>query len=472
MIHDDVMRVITLLPAIAAASFLFIAAPAYAQQQTAFGKKFAPYSEQRRKEAFEELRKMRLEQDRASPTKNGMLADELLRDISEDINADPPKPVAPMLEEWLTVYPKIPPGSQRFLAVRALYLANTLKSPQATRPSGRRSVYPVPAKKAASQSTAYEMPPKALVDKMIACVLNAAVANDWFPRTDLTRELQQVANDSNLDQKLRDNAARSLDKKPLPIDSHFDELLTTTEWMLTHDRLTAHKKIQRVNYKPYQLSWQRKFDKENALPGGKLKEQVAGPVKQIKVRVFTPADSRRLKDLLSELKYFYETLPNSSKEIFAARVLAVTSELLRSNLSSQSDDLFWQVFASLDPKWLEHDEILLELMYNHSFYLQTYDLPSAEKILLKEIEMQDLFYGGIPSNLNLRYVLGDVYDEMHRFKESKEQYEIAREIEERLIRTSIVRANSLMERDYQIRCGTYIPIPSPQTHLDEDSTLD
>jgi hypothetical protein len=175
--------------------------------------------------------------------------------------------------------------------------------------------------------------------------------------------------------------------------------------------------------------------------------------------VFPDVESANLRDLLRSLTKLYPKLPIESQECFANRLLELTGHLSLSNLELEADALFEVVFKSIDPTWLEHNAIETQLQ----MYAPQFQNPlKAEKMLLKVMELQDMFNGGLPYNDNLRWVLGDLYDRMGRYSDSQKQYEIGNEINERRVRTGILRASHLMERDYKIRNGTYVysaPVP-------------
>ncbi len=182
-------------------------------------------------------------------------------------------------------------------------------------------------------------------------------------------------------------------------------------------------------------------------------------MKSVSFHVLPETESVKLLKAINLVYDHYAKLSSPSKEVFAGRVLGVTADLQYSNLHTAADALLWKVFRSIDSTWVEHNDIESQLLNNSSFYEQTYDLPKGEKILLKVIEMQDSFYGGIPSNDNLRVALGDLYDEMGKHTQAQEQWEIAKAIDERLVSTSIIRADQVMERFYSLRTGTYRPKP-------------
>jgi tetratricopeptide (TPR) repeat protein len=389
------------------------------QQQTLFGKRFEPYSEARRDKAFADLQRGRTDRARKIyDTRNGMLANELQIQMSS-YTADLAERTS-ALEEWLAVYPKIPSGSQRFLARHALYIAREKKS-----------------------------------NEIVSKVLAAALKNNWFPYPDLTKELELLSSNASLNQSIRDKARLALSKKPLEVDAKFDALLRTAEELVESSRGIARVEIQKLDYKECRLSWEPKFIKGITDADGRLKEHVAQYPKSLSIVVFPEVESKELIDSLNSLTDLYPNLPPESQEIFAARLFALTERLQASNLQVAADTLFWEVYKSLDSTWLEQNDIETKLSSNAGFYVNTGDLAKAEKIYLKVVGIEDLHYGGIPSNDNLRWVLGDLYDRMGNYDESRKQYAIAKEIDERLVRTSIVEANNFMDRDYEIRVGTY-----------------
>jgi hypothetical protein len=451
------MKRISLRITIVILQFAISSAGAHAQQQTLFGERFAPYSEEKRTKAFDNLREMRINRDRIIfGTSNGMLAEELQMELIPPTSKIVPPAMAPAFHEWLEVYPKIPSGSQRFLARHALYLASEIRKHLAH--WKRQPGSDLEGESRESEFTGAQVESSSEVaNQMVSRVLAAAMSNNWFPYPDLTRELELLSGDQSLDQTLANQARAVLTKTPLEIDSKFDALLRNAEVKVESSESLARVETQRVDHTPYRLSWWPKFIEGNKKPDGAPKEQVAGHIETVTTTVLPAAESAKLIDLMNAITDLYASLPDSSKEVFAGRVLGLTEKLQRSNLHVAADALLWEVFRSIDPTWLENNEIETQLLCNSSFYVQNYDLAKAEKIELKVIKMQDLFYGGIPSNSNLRWVLGDLYDEMGRYDESKKQYEIARQIDERLVRTSIVRADESMDKDYKIRTGEYVP---------------
>jgi tetratricopeptide (TPR) repeat protein len=458
-----------------------------------FGKTYLPYSEERRQQAFEDLRKLRIERDRRLfGTSNGMLAEELQMELvpRQRYSSTPGSIPGPVISEWFAVYPKIPSGSQRLLARHALYLAteirgmrspiyeNALAARKRTAEilAGEsitseaitaeaivkgRAAKAVTDKSLADEVIADKLRSAKIANEMVGCVLTAALAHNWFPYLDLTISLKALADDVHLDQSLRKQALAVLARQPLKIDLDIDSMISEADKLVKSGQAKARIESRKSAYKLGRLSWYPKFLKSIQNPDGSLKEQVAGePSMEFKTAVFPEVESANLTDLLSSLTELYPKLPIESKECFASRLLELTGHLRFSNLQLETDALFEVVFKSIDPTWLEHDAIETQLQINAP---QFQNPPKAEKMLLKVMELQDMFYGVLPYNDNLRWVLGDLYDMMGRYNDSLKQYEIAKEIDERRVRTGILRASDFMERDYKIRNGTYVysaPVPS------------
>jgi tetratricopeptide (TPR) repeat protein len=462
--------------------------PANAQSQTLFGKTYLPYSEERREQAFEDLRKLRIERDRRIfGTSNGMLAEELQMELvpRQRYSSAPGTISGPVISEWFAVYPKIPSGSQRLLARHALYLATEIRGMRTSIYENALVARKSPARVLAGESINSEAlvkvraakvaTDKSLADediadkvrsakianKMVGCVLTAALAHNWFPYPDLTISLKALADDEHLDQSLRKQALAVLARKPLKIDLKIDSMIIEANKLVESGQAKARIESRKSTCKLGQLSWYPKLLKSIQNPDGSLKEEVAEePSMELKIAVFPEVESANLASLLSSLTKLYPKLPTESKECFASRLLELTGHLRFSNLQLETDALFEVVFKSIDPTWLEHNAIETQLKI---YAPQFQNPPKAEKMLLKVMELQDMFYGGLPSNDNLRWVLGDLYDRMGRYNDSRKQYEIGKEIDERLVRTSILRASDSIERPYKIRNGTYVysaPVPS------------
>jgi hypothetical protein len=266
--------------------------------------------------------------------------------------------------------------------------------------------------------------------------------------------------DPTVSQRLKDQANRVLAQKQPVIDVEFDSLLSSTEELLKSTEGRFPTKTRKVDWRHHQLSWYPKFLAAITEPDGRLKEHVGTTLKKVEIVMFPAEASAKVADSLNSLSYFYRMLPDSSKEIFAGRVLRIAQQLQFSNLHAQADSLLWVVVVTMDPTWLESNEIESNLNQSSPYYSQTFDLAKAVKLELKVMEIQDLHNGGMPSNDNLRWVVGDLYDEMGNYTESRKQYHIAKEIDERLVRTGISDANEFMDRDYYTRMGKYV---SPYT---------
>ncbi|HEY9717053.1 MAG TPA: hypothetical protein V6C69_06280 [Trichormus sp.] len=426
-------------------------ASAAEQKQTLFGEKIDP-CRPTAEQAFDDLRKLRTERARKLfGTKNGMLAAEL-QDQMFLHSAQSYQPNAEALDEWLSVYPQIPSGSQRYLARYALYHARMMLDR-----NGYSRHHTEPDRTKIQEAPHADVSPST---KIIACVLRAALANNWYRNADFDAELRAVMNDRILSQELRDQAKEVFAQPPPAIDAKFDSVLRSTEELVKPIEGLARTEKRNVDWRHHQLSWEPAFRAAITEPDGRLKEHVGTAVKQVKLIKIPSDTSAKLADAFNTLSNFYCSLPASSQEIFAGRVLRVVVPLQFSNLHLTADALLWKVFDTIDPTWLEYSEIEAHLLQSSPYYAQTYDLAAAVKIDLKGVEIEDLHNGGIPSNDNDRRGLGDLYDEMGNYEESRKQYEIAKEIDERLVRTGILDANEYMDRDHNIRMGKYV---SPYT---------
>ena len=433
-------------------SLLITSASASEQKQTLFGEKIEA-CRQSRDQAFDDLSRLRTDRARKLfGTKNGMLACEVQEQMFLPTLY---RPKAEAIEEWLNVYPKIPSGSQRCLARPAIYCARLMSD--RGRFSPRHGL--LEPEKAQVQGATNDANASAST-KIIASVLQSALANNWFRDASLDEELRALMRDRTLSQKLKDQAGEVLAQQPPNIDAEFNSVLRSTEDLTKPTEGLARTKKRKVDWRHHRLSWERTFRAAITEPDGRLKEHVGTSVKEIKTTKI-PADmSAKLANSLNSLSYFYCRLPASSQEIFAGRILRVAQQLQFSNLHPAADALLWKVFDTIDPTWLEYSEIETNLCQSSPYYSQTYDLAKAVKLELKVIEIEDLHYGGIPSNDNERWALGDLYDEMGNYEESRKQYEIAKEIDERLVRTGILDASEFMDRDYDMRMGKYV---SPYT---------
>jgi tetratricopeptide (TPR) repeat protein len=420
---------------------------ANAQEQTLFGKKFPTYSQAKRDESWEVLRELRTSRARILyGDANGLLTLELQNQVQKYMY----KPEAPEMEhaaeEWLEHYPHIPSVDQRWLSRHALFIARETRAPY-VRPPRMGCEYPPknlprdPGK------------PPAFTTKMISSVLDAALAGHWLPYPDLTEELKLVAEDKSLDGALREKAKTVLAQKSPESESNYDSMISVTEELADSALNHAHKQVKKMFAKP--CSWWGKFESAITNADGTLKEAVAGlqyPIQEITI------ESDKLESLrqdLDSLARMWDRLSSESKELFAARTLKITGELQDSNAHVEADRLFWKVFDSIDPTWLDENQVEYQLSLNQSCYRRQNELAKNLKIQLKCIEMRDEQNGGIPWDSNQRYVLGDMYDLIGKYAESKQQYEIARRIDERQVRTCILEANHFMDRDYEMRMGTY-----------------
>ncbi len=226
---------------------------AHAQEQTLFGKQFEPYSESRRDRAFEDLAKLRT--DRALKLygcSNGMLLYELegqLRELASDSEL---AAIAPIFKEWLSVFPQSPAGSQRWAARHALFISRQMRA-QSSSSGGTNSVdakshSPIVVENTACLKMANEMTSK---------VLAAALQSNWFPYTDLTQELQLLLTDPKVDPSMKKQAETVLSRKPLAIDTTFDESLRDAEFLTKISQPLGRIEIQKLDYEPYQMEWCR-----------------------------------------------------------------------------------------------------------------------------------------------------------------------------------------------------------------------
>lgn len=423
------LKNLALLLVIACWSSFLVILGASAEVQKLYGKNIEPYSEARRKAGILAGQKFRKERARSLfGYSNGMLAQEIQQQLNPDANA---LELTLAIEDWLAVYPKIPSGSQRFLATHAVSLADRIE--QRMSPGGKKLRY--------SSFGIQQREPVSLVEKtkllelankMKFEVSTAAKNNHWIPGQYIGNQFTQA---------------------PTQADLNFKKTLTETEQLIIACKARAEVKTEKLFPKPPVLSWWPSYIASITNPDGSLQEE--GGAKQrddITLIKFAPNDSDRLAYLLNALSKLYLLLPDTSKEAFAGPVLGCTKELQYSNLQSETDDLFWNVFNSINPTWLEHNEIEFQLHQNTSYYFQK-EQAKAIRIFQKIMELEDMFDGGLPHDPHLRILVGDLYDQMGMYKDSRKQYEIAKEINERLVGSGIIEAHEYMNREYRIRMG-------------------
>jgi len=192
----------------------------------------------------------------------------------------------------------------------------------------------------------------------------------------------------------------------------------------------ARRETQQLDYKPYYLSWWRDGSADVHFR------------KTMNAAVLSKNESEKILEILNSLINLYPTLSPANQHLVATRIMDVTPKLLETNLHFATDTLFWEVFRSIDLAWLEDSQIEAALGANNSFYFQTWDLSRSEKILLKITEIQDFFDGNMASQVNIRTVLGDLYDLMDKPEQAKQQYEIANAINEKLVHDGFLDGSS------------------------------
>ncbi|MBS2007133.1 MAG: hypothetical protein JST01_08830 [Cyanobacteria bacterium SZAS TMP-1] len=363
------------------------------------------------------------------------------------------------IERWLAEFPKLAANQQSAIAPRALYCALVLRKKKQRRLIPRRCSFGyVPEDP--SLVEADEAKSLDISTQIIATVLDAALTGDWVPTDQFTANLRRILLDNTIDEAQRAKARKLLTKAPPADWKQFKQALTSAQVQVKAALAHARKKETAIPDPLPPPSWQAKFMKSITEPDGRLKEHVAqaGTPTQI-MHTFPLAEASRLTVCLAHLGELYQQLKPVRQEIFAADLIHLASDLQLSNVGIAAEKLLWRVFDTIDVKWPEHNAVESELQ-SYPFGYRVSTAQKKIKLYRKVLELEDYYNGNQPTNSNLRWVVGDLYDQTGKYKESKEQYDMARAIDRRCTSKGNSQYVPFADRDYAIRMGTYV---SPYT---------
>jgi hypothetical protein len=349
--------------------------------------------------AFADMKAARIAKYRSLyGTKNGLLLAEVQMDMSAAYTLNDLARTQECLKEWLQLYPKVPIDAQRAMARHALYIGQLmLENP--------------PDKSSVGMS-------------IINCVLDISENACWYKDDDLMSEFAQVAANRHLDAHRHAQAIRAMGSEPSAKVISADKFVKIIEDKLNTCMNGCRKEVQPVDYLPYKVSW--------------MKTKESNAAQTATTYVLSSSDSAVLLGAITELIPLYETLQDSDKQIFSARIMQCTPKLQLTNLHFAADTLFWTVFRGINPFWLHGNQNQTAVGANVPFYYQTYDLPKAEIVLKKELEILELFDENRSSEVNLRMEYGDILDQMGRHADSIEQYELARAVNAKMKNSGIM----------------------------------
>jgi hypothetical protein len=366
-----------------------------------------PYTavENQRKRAkfFDDCAERRMHKDRMHfGMTNGLLAQELQMRLGGDLTDNRTDRLISVVTEWLEVFPKIPCASQNYLAGQALHFAKELHNDKVEAQSryGLVEARPHP-----SWTNEYSY----LGAKMEACLAAAA-----------TKAALTMVPEENAFQ------ARTL--------TH------DLEAKLTQCFPSKQTTMQQV----YPIRTTTKPSKKNLKGAGKDRSSELSPSEgkveeganlpsQMEISIFSDADSKKILDMVKSLTKLYPTLGDNTKHENTAKLMNLTAILLRSNLHDAGETLFWELYNSIDLAWIDLGSIAGGLGANSAYFWQSNHLESAEKVMLKELEVVDFNDQNMATQVNLRIVLAQLYDQMGRKKAAKKQYLAAKKYNDILL---------------------------------------
>ncbi|MDR3612245.1 MAG: hypothetical protein P4L53_01680 [Candidatus Obscuribacterales bacterium] len=344
-----------------------------------------------RVKAFADMKAARIAKYRSLyGAKNGLLLSEVQSDMLAAFTEHDPQRMQGCLKEWLQLYPAVSIDSQRAMAQNALYIGRLMLEVEHDRKFDSIGM------------------------SIINCVLDVSENACWYKDDDLRSEFALVAADKRLAPHRRAQAIRAMGSDPPAQVMSTDKFVKIIEDKLKTCLIGCRKEVQPVDYSPYKISW--------------MKGKESNAAQTVTTYIIPSNDSAILLGAITELIPLYDSLQDSDKQIFSARIMQCTPDLQLTNLHFAADTLFWTVFRGINPFWLHGNQNRTAVGINVPFYVQSYDLQKAEKVLKKELEIEEIFEENQATEINLRTIYGDLLDEMGRREDSIKQYELIRSV--------------------------------------------
>lgn len=334
---------------------------------------------------------------------SGLHAEKLQYRMFLYLGTTEPERALPFAQKWLEIYPKLAPDDQRFLADQALSIGKELHADAHVESTEQGRSY-----KYADSSVSYH---SEFGREMIFEIAAAVTRGTWVPSEFAKKRLAEIVQDETFDKGLQSEVQRAL-QMPTPKSALLAESLVKN----------LDDKIRNFPI--------RKLRGEIFLDRSKSNVNVqANP----KLPIVPQLANEDIRPILKALTKVYPTLSNTEKHMLAGCTLCSTAKLLVTPLRADAATLLWEVYKSIKPTWLDYGAVADALLCNSASFVFLKDYPSAEKIMLKALAIEDFIspynYGSVFD----RMTVGDFYKQQGNPGAAKEQYLIAQELNDRFL---------------------------------------
>ncbi len=338
------------------------------------------------------------------------------------------------VEEILSLYPVLSSQNQRYMAYQVLALGNLFLD-------GSPIIKPEASQRAYSEIKSDKFIDADLGNKLVDCVVQAAKIGKWPADESLTVALNAVASNKKLRPELRtdiQSTQRSVASGPTNYDVR--PIIANLKSITDANWAGAPEFQMPLPWKKYPLSWEKFVPVQPA--DTPPEERRATMAHTMIIKEFSRPTAKQIHESVEQLRKIYPTLSEFDQHDVCTSILDVTQKLLRTNLNSDADSLFWLVFPSVKTGWLDNGSVSSSLMFNNSYYEQAFKLPASIAIVQKTIAFETAGNYNQASEINLRTVLGDVYDMNKERRKATEQYMLIERLNEELHQKGFFDAQS------------------------------
>ena len=383
------------------------------------------------------------EEEKLSPVNQGHLASDLLDQLSDylapfskykrnfptekDLIIDAAA-VQSLSSRILAIYPHLPVQNQAWLSGSLLDYADMLLNPserfaEANPPVRHYHRCNFSGTDPAPQKVEVPEGLNAVGEKFIAAVFDAWDKHPWVARTDEKERLAKALTKATFPEALKGRAEKyiSMTESANFVSIQSDAKILS-ELVDKYNKLPAAKNVVPP---PPQLD-------PDAIAIG-LDKKIRANVSKIPVKDkpfyhkdmgiwhIAPDDAKTITACAGRILSTYATLDDCSRAKVAEPILTATNLLMRSNLRSVGDKLFWPIFNSIPTNCLDNGSVASGLCNN--YFVQANRVVAAEKIYRKYIELQDFQYGSIGGQTNFRSALAGVLESEGKFTEAIAEYD-------------------------------------------------